>query len=80
MDPITGLLTGKILTLKYHYDSDILDFLVLRQNYDLAIQRNWRPDDRFRSVVDNSWWEGQLVAIEPVIADSKSMFLSCRIR
>ena len=77
MDPVTG---SDLFTIKYHYGSDILDFLVLRQNYDLAIQRNWRPDDRFRSVIDNSWWEGQLVAIEPAIPASKSMFLCCCIR
>ena len=38
----------------------------------MAIESNWRPGDRFRSVLDNSWWEGQLVAFEPVIPASKS--------
>ena len=38
-----GVLTGKLFTIKYHHDADALEFgqnLVLRQNYDLSLQRN----------------------------------------
>ena len=28
---------------RYHDVADVLDFLVLRQAYDISINRNWRP-------------------------------------
>ena len=81
VDPVIGVLTTECFTLKYHYVADILDFLVLRQNYDMALQRNWQPGDRFRSIVGNSWWEGQLEAREPLSAECpNSLFLCFRIR
>lgn len=81
MDPATGVLTGESFTLKYHDVADVLDFLVLRQNYELAIQRNWQPGDRFRSIIDDLWWEGQLETREPFQPQCPdSMFLCYRIR
>ena len=81
MDPANGQLTGECFTLKYHYVADILDLLVLRQNYDLALQRNWQPGDRFRAIVGNSWWEGHLEAREPLSAECpNSLFLCFLIR
>lgn len=81
MDPVTGVLTGESFTLKYHDVEDVLDFLVLRQYYELAIQRNWQPGDRFRCIIDDLWWEGQLVTREPYNAQfPDSMFLCYRIR
>lgn len=80
MDPAGGL-TGESFTLKYHDVADVLDFLVLRQSYELAIQRNWKPGDRFRSIIDDMWWEGQLETREPFNATCpNSMFLCYRIR
>lgn len=81
MDPATGVLTGESFTLKYHDVVDVLDFLVLRQYYELAIQRNWQPGDRFRCIIDDLWWEGLLVSREPYNAQyPDSMFLCYRIR
>lgn len=81
MDPATGVLTGESFTLKYHDVADVLDFLVLKQNYELAIQRNWQPGDRFRSIIDDLWWEGQLETREPFQPQCPdSMFLCYRIR
>ena len=81
VDPVTGVLTGECFTLKYHDVADILDILVLRQNYDLALQRNWQPGDRFRAIVGNSWWEGYLEAREPLSAECpNSLFLCFLIR
>ena len=77
MDPVTGVLTGECFTLKYHDVADILDFLVLRQNYDMALQRNWQPGDRFRAIVGNSWWEGHLEAREPLSAECPNSFFLC---
>ena len=81
MDPVTGVLTGECFTLKYHDVPDICDILVLRQNYDMALQRNWQPGDRFRAIVGNSWWEGYLEAREPLSAECpNSLFLGFLIR
>ena len=81
VDPVTGVLTGECFTLKYHDVPDICDILVLRQNYDMALQRNWHPGDRFRAIVGNSWWEGHLEARKPLSAECpNSMFLCFLIR
>ncbi|XP_067128768.1 bromodomain and WD repeat-containing protein 3 isoform X2 [Centruroides vittatus] len=34
---------GDTFTIRYHDMPDVIDFLVLKQNYDQAIQRNWKP-------------------------------------
>lgn len=41
-----GRLTGETFTLKYHDMADVLDFLVLKQTYDIAMARNWCIGDR----------------------------------
>lgn len=41
-----GRLTGEDFAIKYHDMADVLDFLVLKQTYDLAMTRNWAVGDR----------------------------------
>ena len=78
---VNGVLIGEPFTLKYHHDAGPLDFLVLRQNFDLAVQRNWQSGYRFRSFIDDTWKEGRLLAREPLSPKCpSSMFLCCRIR
>ena len=61
--------------------ADVLDFLVLRQTYELAVQRNWKPGDRFRVIIDDMWWEGQLETREPYQPQCPdSNFLCYRVR
>ena len=60
-----GVSSGESFTLKYHDIDTIEDFLILRQNYDISLQRNWQPGDRFRSIIDDHWWEGQIVFRKP---------------
>lgn len=61
--------------------ADVLDFLVLRQAYELAVQRNWKAGDRFRCIIDDLWWEGQLEAQEPYEPKCHdSMFLCYRVK
>ncbi|KAL6072512.1 hypothetical protein STEG23_030756, partial [Scotinomys teguina] len=45
IDPATGRLTDKSFSIRYHDMPDVIDFLVLRQFYDEARQRNWQPFD-----------------------------------
>ncbi|XP_062982693.1 bromodomain and WD repeat-containing protein 1 isoform X3 [Elgaria multicarinata webbii] len=65
MDHVTGQLQDKSFSLKYHDMPDVIDFLVLRQFYDEARQRNWQPRDRFRSIIDDAWWFGTVLSQEP---------------
>ena len=81
LDAASGSLTGESFTLKYHDMADVLDFLVLRQTYELAVQRNWKPGDRFRVIIDDMWWEGQLETREPYQPHCPdSNFLCYRVR
>lgn len=65
IDPATGRLTDKSFSIRYHDMPDVIDFLVLRQFYDEARQRNWQPSDRFRSIIDDAWWFGTVLSQEP---------------
>ncbi|XP_054829119.1 bromodomain and WD repeat-containing protein 1 isoform X2 [Eublepharis macularius] len=65
MDHVTGQLQDKSFSLKYHDMPDVIDFLVLRQFYSEARQRNWQPYDRFRSIIDDAWWFGTVLSQEP---------------
>lgn len=38
--------SGKHFTVRYHDMPDVLDFLVLRQTYQTAVERRWRHGDR----------------------------------
>lgn len=42
-----GRLSGDNFTIKYHDMADVLDFLVLKQTYDMAMSRNWTVGDRY---------------------------------
>lgn len=55
-----GHLTGQTFTIKYHDMPDVLDFLVLRQTFETAVSRHWGPGDRFRCMIDDSWWMGKI--------------------
>lgn len=52
---------GRSLTVRYHDMADVIDFLVLRQQYDTAVARRWGPGDRFRCMIDDCWWTGQVL-------------------
>uniref|UniRef100_H3CWD4 PH-interacting protein n=1 Tax=Tetraodon nigroviridis TaxID=99883 RepID=H3CWD4_TETNG len=65
LDPDTGKLTGGSFSMKYHDMPDVIDFLVLRQQFDNARRRQWSIGDRFRSVIDDAWWFGTIESQEP---------------
>ncbi|XP_038221099.1 PH-interacting protein [Zerene cesonia] len=48
-------------TVRYHDMPDVIDFLVLRQQYDAAVARTWGQGDRFRCMIDDSWWTGTVL-------------------
>ncbi|KAL0133738.1 hypothetical protein PUN28_001006 [Cardiocondyla obscurior] len=76
-----GRLTGQNFTIKYHDMADVLDFLVLRQTYDTALARSWSEGDKFRCMIDDGWWIGQIVGMEPLDEEFPQSFFMCfRVR
>lgn len=76
-----GHLTGQSFTIKYHDMPDVLDFLVLRQTFESAVSRNWGPGDRFRCMIDDSWWMGQIDSLNQLSDDfPNSMFMCFKMR
>ncbi|XP_043557145.1 bromodomain and WD repeat-containing protein 1 isoform X2 [Chiloscyllium plagiosum] len=65
IDQDTGKIVDKSFSLKYHDMPDVIDFLVLRQFYDEARERNWKAGDKFRSIIDDVWWFGSVLSQEP---------------
>uniref|UniRef100_A0A4W4HQ24 PH-interacting protein n=1 Tax=Electrophorus electricus TaxID=8005 RepID=A0A4W4HQ24_ELEEL len=77
LDPDTGKLTGGSFSMKYHDMPDVIDFLVLRQQFDNARQRQWMIGDRFRSVIDDAWWFGTIESQEPYQAEYPDSLFLC---
>lgn len=76
-----GNMTDKHFTVKYHDIPDVLDFIVLKQTFDTAISRNWGPADRFRCMIDDKWWIGQIEshqALQDEFPDS--LFMCFKVR
>ncbi|XP_037631117.1 bromodomain and WD repeat-containing protein 3 [Sebastes umbrosus] len=77
IDNGTGKISDKSFSVKYHDMPDVIDFLVLRQSYDEALRRNWQPNDRFRSVIDEAWWFGTIVCQEPYQPEYPDSLFQC---
>uniref|UniRef100_A0A8D3C4A2 Bromodomain and WD repeat domain containing 1 n=1 Tax=Scophthalmus maximus TaxID=52904 RepID=A0A8D3C4A2_SCOMX len=77
IDNGTGKISDKSFSVKYHDMPDVIDFLVLRQSYDEAMRRNWQPNDRFRSVIDDAWWFGTIVCQEPYQPEYPDSLFQC---
>ncbi|XP_028825190.1 PH-interacting protein isoform X3 [Denticeps clupeoides] len=77
LDPDTGKLTGGSFSMKYHDMPDVIDFLVLRQQFDDARRWPWRIGDRFRSVIDDAWWFGTIESQEPFQTQYPDSLFQC---
>lgn len=76
-----GNMTGTSFKIKYHDMPDVLDFLVLRQTFDLAVQRNWSVGDRFRCMIGDGWWMGQIESRYALSTDFPDSYFMCfRVR
>lgn len=76
-----GRLTGKGFSVKYHDMPDVLDFIVLKQIYNTAISRNWKSNNKFRCMIDEEWWIGEIINKSPASdAFPHSSFLCYQIR
>ncbi|XP_005104695.1 bromodomain and WD repeat-containing protein 3 [Aplysia californica] len=77
IDTNTGKLTGKSFTIKYHDMPDVIDFLVLKQHYDISVERGWKPGTKFRSMIDDQWWIGVIRSQEPLDLDFPDSLYQC---
>ncbi|XP_072912545.1 PH-interacting protein isoform X4 [Hemitrygon akajei] len=77
LDPDTGKLTGGSFSMKYHDMPDVIDFLVLRQQFDETKSRRWKVGDRFRSVIDDAWWFGTIESQEPLQPEYPDSLFQC---
>ncbi|XP_062323853.1 PH-interacting protein isoform X1 [Osmerus eperlanus] len=77
LDPDTGRLTGGSFSMKYHDMPDVIDFLVLRQQFDDGRDREWTIGDRFRSVIDDAWWFGTIESQEPLHPEYPDSLFQC---
>ncbi|XP_055848126.1 bromodomain and WD repeat-containing protein 3 [Episyrphus balteatus] len=76
-----GNMSGSSFKIKYHDMPDVLDFLVLRQTFDLAVQRNWGIGDRFRCMIGDGWWMGQIESRHLLSPEYPSSYFMCfRVR
>ncbi|XP_033101497.1 bromodomain and WD repeat-containing protein 3-like, partial [Anneissia japonica] len=57
--------------------ADVIDFLVLRQHYDISMQRDWKAGDRFRAMIDDAWWLGTIASQEPFQEDYPDSMFQC---
>ncbi|KAL3881699.1 hypothetical protein ACJMK2_028102 [Sinanodonta woodiana] len=77
LDPVTSKPSGGSFSVKYHDMPDVIDFLVLKQIYDIAMKRKWKPGDRFRSMIDDAWWLGTIEAHVPLQAEFPDSMFQC---
>lgn len=61
--------------------ANVVDFIVLKAHYDLAITKNWQSGDPFRAVIDDKWYFGTVESLEPLDSDlPESKFQSIKVR
>jgi bromodomain and WD repeat domain containing protein 1/3 len=76
VDPVTGAFSS-YFNIKYHDIPDVIDFLVLRQYYDAAMDKNWKVGEQFRCLIDDSWWIGTIEAQNAVDLDFPDSPFQC---
>lgn len=65
IDPKNSKLTGENFSIKYHDMPHVVDFVILRQFYERGLERNWRPKDRFKCLIDDLWYIGTITTKQP---------------
>lgn len=79
IEPNRGQEDGMPFVIRYHDMPDVIDFLVLRQTYDQAMRCNWKPTDRFRSIIDDAWWLGTIDTQAPLQIEFPDSMFQCFI-
>ncbi|XP_039263510.2 bromodomain and WD repeat-containing protein 3-like [Styela clava] len=52
---------SKKFKVQFHDMPNVVDFLILKDKYDTSVSREWNINDRFRSIIDDTWWYGTVV-------------------
>jgi hypothetical protein len=65
IDPVSDKVTNTKFSIKFHDMAHVVDFVILRQIYDKAIEKDWRAKDKFRCIIDDVWWIGVIEAKKP---------------
>jgi len=65
IDERSGKLTGVKFSIKYHDMPHVVDFVLLRQFYEKAMERNWRPNDRPFQSLTVLWDNNEVEAMSP---------------
>ncbi|CAG0900264.1 unnamed protein product [Cyprideis torosa] len=77
----TGRATGQEFSIRYHDVPGLLDFLILKQQYDYAMEREWSPGDVFRCLMEGEWYVGEVVYKTPLDGNEPdSPFLCYKVR
>ncbi|KAH6927271.1 hypothetical protein HPB50_001232 [Hyalomma asiaticum] len=79
IEPHRSQMDGEPFDIRYHDMPDVIDFIVLRQTYDTAMRRNWKPHDRFRSIIDDAWWMGTIESQAPLQREFPDSMFQCFI-
>lgn len=66
-----------LVFFRYHDMSNVVDFLVLAQHYDIARRRQWKPGDLFRAVVRDRWWLGVIESKTPFEKEHPNSLFRC---
>ncbi|CAF0763655.1 unnamed protein product [Rotaria sordida] len=64
LNPDTLEATSRRISVKFHDVDGIADFIILKQHYVQALQREWKTGDHFRCFIDDTWWPGTIVKRE----------------
>lgn len=64
LDPETNEQTSAQFSVRYHDVENVVDFIILKQLYDLSTSRDWKVGDEFRSVIDDKWWFGTIKCLK----------------
>ena len=51
-------------SLKFHDLANVVDFIILKQWYEKSLDKEWSVGDKFRSIIDNQWYNGTIIGRE----------------
>jgi bromodomain and WD repeat domain-containing protein 1/3 len=64
-------------TFKYHDMDNSLDFLILDSIYKASLHRHWEPGDKFKSLIDGSYWAGTVLTKQSYSEEYPNSFWQC---
>uniref|UniRef100_A0A5S6R0B2 Bromo domain-containing protein n=1 Tax=Trichuris muris TaxID=70415 RepID=A0A5S6R0B2_TRIMR len=79
IDRQTSLSMNSQFVVCFHDMPNVVDFIVLRQYYEISLRRRWRPNERFQTLIDDSWWIGTVVRREPFDSDCPHSNFQCLV-